>query len=86
MSLSSGHKKNFETLRQAVFAGDAALVECQLVATGKPAAVICAVNRLADGEVEFVPFALMFPGNPYQAVNPPKPGGGFYSQEEVLDV
>ena len=82
MPLSVGHRQNFDTLRQAFFAGDVALMECQLVATDEPVAVICAANRLADESVEFAPFAMMFPGNPYQAVNPPNPDGGFYSQEE----
>ena len=83
MPLSRGHKRNFNTLRQAFRAGDAALMECQMTATGETVAVICAANRLADGQIEFVPFATMFPGNPYQAVNPPNPDGGFYSQEDV---
>jgi hypothetical protein len=83
MPLSVGYKRNFNTLRRAFRAGDAALMECQLAATGETAAVICAANRLADGSVEFIPFATMFPGNPYQAVNPPNPDGRFYSQEEV---
>jgi hypothetical protein len=63
--------------------GDAALMECQLAASGETAAVICAVNRLGDGSVEFVPVASMFSENPYQAVNPPNPDGGFYPQEQV---
>ena len=66
-----------------MLAGDAALMECQLVVTGEPAAVNCAANRLADGGAEFLPFAMLFSGNPYEAVNPPNPDGGFYSQEEV---
>ncbi len=82
MSLSAGHKQNFDTLRQAFFADDAALMQCQLAATGEPVAVICAANRLADGTVEFGTCAIMFPGNKYQAVNPPKPDVGFYSQKE----
>jgi hypothetical protein len=83
MSLCKGHKRNFNTLRRAFLEGNAALMECQLVATGQEVAVLCAVNRLQDGQVQFVPFATMFPGNPYEAVNPPNPDGGFYSQEEV---
>jgi hypothetical protein len=83
MALSKGYKCNFATLRRAFRAGDVALMECQLAATGETTAVICAANRLADGSVEFVPFAAMFPGNPYEAVNPPNPDGGFYSQEEA---
>ncbi|MCY2990624.1 MAG: hypothetical protein NTY19_22505 [Planctomycetota bacterium] len=40
-------------------------------------------NRLAEGGAQFIPFAMLFSGNPYEAVNPPNPDGGFYSQEEV---
>ncbi len=82
MPLAEGHKQNFDTLRQAFFAEDVALMECQLAATGEPVAVICAANRLADGGVEFAPFAMMFQGNPYEMLNPPSPDGGFHSQEE----
>jgi hypothetical protein len=46
MPLSAGHKRNFNTLRRVFRAGDAALMECQVAATGETAAVICAVNRL----------------------------------------
>ena len=58
MPLSAGHKQNFDTsLHQAFWAGDVVLMECQL----------------ADGAVEFEPFAMMFQGNPY---------GRFHSLEE----
>jgi hypothetical protein len=86
MPLSSTQKNKFNTLRRAVLAGDAALMECPLAATGEAVAVICATNRLADGDVEFVPFAMMFSTNPYTTVNPPNPDGGFYSQEEAKRV
>lgn len=82
MPLPVGHKMNFDALQRAFATGDAALMECQLVATGEPVAVICAANRLADGDVEFAPFAMMFQGNPYETLNPPDPTGGFHSQEE----
>ncbi len=84
MALMPGQKKNFETLRRAVLAGDAALVECQLAATGEQVAVICAANRAPDNAVDFAPLAMLFQGNPYQTVNPP--GGGFQSQEETARV
>jgi hypothetical protein len=61
-------------------------MDCQLATSGELVAVICAANRLADGGVEFVPFATMFAANPYTAVNPPNPDGGFYSQEEQHNV
>ena len=86
MALLPGHKHNFQTLRQAVLADDAALMECQLAATGGQVAVVCAANRHADGSIDFLPLAMLFQDNPYQTLNPPKPGGGFHSQEEVLDV
>ena len=82
MSIPVGHRQNFDTLRQAFFAGDVALMECQLAATGETVTVICAAGRLADGGVEFAPFAMMFQDNPYEMLNPPKPEGGFCSQEE----
>jgi hypothetical protein len=83
MPLAKGHKRNFDTLRRAILAGDAALMECQLVATGEPVAVICAANRLEDGEIAFAPFAMLFSGNPYQAVSPPNPDGGFFPRGEI---
>ncbi len=83
MALLKGHKQNFQTLVDAFQNGDVALMECQLSATGETVAVISAANRLPNGEIQFVPFAMLFNGNPYKMVNPPKAEGGFHSQEEV---
>jgi hypothetical protein len=83
MALPIGHRKNFDSLRQAFLAGDAALMECQLTATGETVAVLCAANHLPDGGVEFVPFGMLFNSNPYETVNPPKPDGGFCTQQEI---
>ncbi len=83
MALAKGHKSNFKVLLEAVANGDVALMECQLAATGETVAVICAANRLPNGEVEFAPFAMLFNDNPYMLVNPPKVDGGFFSQGEV---
>jgi hypothetical protein len=80
MSLSLGDRANFNTLQQAFLAGDAALMECQLAATGEPVAVVCAANRHEDGSVEFAPFAMLFNDNPYELLNPPNPEGGFHHQ------
>jgi hypothetical protein len=82
MALPVGHKHNFDTLRRAFVAGHAALLECQLAATGETVAVICAANGLPDDGVEFVPCAMMFQGNPYTILNPPNPAGGFSQQTE----
>jgi hypothetical protein len=70
--LQKGHKANFETLRRAFDEGQACLLDCTDRATGKPVAVICAVNEV-EGEFELVPFAKMFDGNPYDEVDPPNP-------------
>ena len=83
MALLPGYRANFNTLRQAFLAGDAALMECQLAATGEEVAVVCAANRHDDGSVEFAPFCMMFPGNPYELLNPPKSEGGFHTQDEI---
>jgi hypothetical protein len=80
MAIPMGHKQNFDTLIEAVRDGNVALMECQLAATGETVAVICAVNRLPNEEAQFVPFAMFFNGNPYEALNPPKPEGGFETQ------
>jgi len=82
MAIPNGHKKNFSVLQDAFKADRVALMECQLAATGEQVAVVCAVN-VANGQYEFVPFAMLFNDNPYEVVNPPNPDGGFFSQEEV---
>jgi len=81
--IAAGHKANFEMLQAAFNNNDVALMECQLAATGKPVAVLCVANRLADGEVEFAPFAMFFNGNPYEEINPPKSDGGFFTHDEI---
>jgi len=81
MALAKGHKQNFNTLVNAFHAGDVALMECQLSATGEKVAVICAANHLPKGDIHFVPFAMLFNGDPYRMINPPKAEGGFHSQE-----
>jgi hypothetical protein len=70
MTISKGHKANFETLKKAADNGDLALMECVDAKTGKPVIAVCAVNRVGD-EFEFVPMAKMFDGNPYDELVPP---------------
>lgn len=70
--IAAGYKHNFETLQRAFEAGDIALLECTERATGKPAVVLVAVNREADGGAEFVPLARLFDGNPYDQLDPPQ--------------
>ena len=76
MTIVQQHSRNFETLREAFLNRDAALLECQLKTTGELVAVVVAVNQDAD-DFAFVPIAMMFNGNPYECLNPPKPEGGF---------
>ena len=85
MALAVGHRQNFNTLQQAFFAGDVALMECQLAATGEVVPVLCAANRQQDGSLEFAPFAMLFTSNPYEILNPPKPEGGFFTQGQVWE-
>lgn len=85
MALAVGHRRNFNTLQNAFFAGDVALMECELAATGEKVAAICAANRAPDGSIEFAPFAMLFNDNPYELLNPPKPEGGFFTQREVWE-
>ena len=84
MPISVGDKANFETLLEAVLDGDVALLECQLVITGQPATVICALNREPNQSLAFVPIAQLFAGDPYSLLHPPHPDRpGFASQDEV---
>ena len=85
MPLSVGYKQNFDTIRRAFAAGDVALMECRLRATGEAVAVVCAANRHEDGSVEFVPMAMMFQDNPYEMLDPPAPDGRFQTQEDTND-
>lgn len=78
------HKANFDTLQRAFDDGAIALMECKDVKTGELVAVVCAVQKNGD-DVEMVPFARMFDGNPYEQVLPPLPEGGFAPVPEGKD-
>jgi hypothetical protein len=69
------YRDNFNMLHRAFEDGAACLLECHEQATGKPAYVICAVNRSGD-VFEFVPFARLFDGNPYELLSPPAEAQG----------
>lgn len=64
------HRDNFNTLHRAFAAGDTCLLECHERSTGKPVYVICAVQRCGQ-DIELVPFAQLFDGNPCQRLAPP---------------
>ena len=84
MPLSAADIDNFLTLQRAVRDRNCLLLECQDVASGQPVSVLCGVERHDDTTISLVPLARLFPGNPYELVNPPRPDGpGFYAQPEV---
>jgi hypothetical protein len=83
MALAEEHQLNFTTLRRAFLRGDAALMECQLADGGRTVPVLGAINRLPDGQYEFVPFGTLFDRNPYRILNPPNPGSEFFSLDKV---
>lgn len=64
------HKQNFETLKRAFLDGQVCLMDCTLQSSGEHVAVICTVSPQGD-QMEFVPFAMFFNGNPYELLNPP---------------
>jgi len=74
--LNEAHKANFETLQKAFSQGDVCLLECIDKSTGQLVPVVCAIQPSGDAEkpIEFVPFAKMFLGNPYEEVDPPDDG------------
>lgn len=78
--LAKHHQQNLQTLLQAARNGHLAVVECQDKATGQPVAILCALSPAGE-EVDIVPFARMFAGNPYDELNPPNPDGGFRQEE-----
>jgi hypothetical protein len=73
VSIPGGYRLNFQTMLRAAQDGQLALMECTEKATGLSAFVVCMVNPPdeEDGEVEFVPVARLFDGNPYDEVDPP---------------
>lgn len=85
-TIVQGHKQNFETLQSAFRNGDVALLECEIndlpFTPGEKVAVVVATQHESNGDITFVPFCVFFNGNPYEFLNPPKPEGGFMTQEE----
>jgi hypothetical protein len=74
MALREEDKINFDTLVHAMQHGFVALVEC-VDNDGNYIAVVCAVNRDADGNDSFVPLAKLFDmtkfeDGPYDEVHP----------------
>lgn len=64
------YQDNFNTLIRAFSDGAACLLECREQATGRPAYVICAVNRRGT-DYDLVPFARLFDDDPYALLTHP---------------
>ena len=70
--IPKGHRKNFEALKRAFANGDVMVAECTDAKTGKPVITLCMVNRHRNGDIEAVPVAKFFDGNPYEELAPPE--------------
>lgn len=69
---------NFKTLKAAFANGDVCLMECLEIKSQEIVAVLCAVSRDPQtGDFITTPFARFFNGNPFEALKPPNPEGGF---------
>jgi hypothetical protein len=71
MAIPKGYKHNLNIICKAAANDDLCILECNDAKTGEPVIVICAANRGED-EIELVPLAKMFDGNPYEEVIPPE--------------
>lgn len=67
------YKINFNTLTEAFKNNDVLLMECTDKVTGKKVVTICAyTTNTKTEEVEFLPLAKLFDGNPYEELLPPE--------------
>ena len=64
-------KANFDTLTRAFADGSVCLMDCILKSTGEHVAVICAMQPAENKEIEMVPFAMLFNGNPFDMLTSP---------------
>jgi hypothetical protein len=71
MTINKSYVTNFETLRRAITKGKVCLAKCNDASTGQPVVALCAINQVGD-QVEMVPLAKMFDGDPYQELMPPE--------------
>lgn len=75
MSIPKGHRMNLDTIIRAAKNGDLCLIECQERKTKKIVYILAAASSAEiEGEVDLVPLARMFEGNPYKELIPPGVG------------
>lgn len=71
MRLTEGERANFETLLKAADNGDLALVSTRVKATGRPVALICAMQVNDDETISPIPFGELPDGNPFEIYEDP---------------
>lgn len=73
-AIDVGHRHNFDTLKKAEANGDLLLLSCLDKKTLKPVVVVAAREPGEDekGNIQIVPLAKMFDGNPFEELIPPK--------------
>lgn len=64
--IAEGYRDNFATLQNAFRAGDVCLMSARRNADNAAVALVCVMNRMRDGGAEFIPFAVMVEGNPFE--------------------
>ncbi len=69
-----GHAKTLDMIQHAAQHGRLCLLSCTDRKTRAPITVLCGVNvdQASSNSYEFVPFAMLFDGNPYEILNPPE--------------
>jgi hypothetical protein len=84
-----GYKHNYATLAKAIKADDFAMIQCLDVVTKQRVAVVCATYTDEQGQINLVPLAKMFDGNPYELTVFPTAGGTYTVRgvsQDVLDT
>lgn len=79
MKICRAQAPNLKTIIRAAKAGDLALVEGRVKATGEVVAVLCAIGRNGT-QYAITPFGHLCGGNPFEFYDPPNPNGGFTSE------
>ena len=70
-SISPGYRHNFELLHKAAKHHDLCLVSAIRKADQRPVALVCAMNRDANGNYCPAPIAVMIEGNPFELFEDP---------------
>lgn len=85
--LNEADKTNYFTLMRAIDSNNVALMQVKRRLDGKEVAAICAVGFDAKTqEHTFTPFAIMVEGNPFEDFFPPNPDGGYYDENEPIEI